>query len=119
MTEITATLRPALVDGNRKVAEVTQDISRPMEGRPTWMWWAGLAVSVSLLGIGAVAVGSLVPTGIGTWGVHRTVGLGCHLANFVFWLGHGHACREGQERAGHSWACGGVEGLLSECKCHH
>jgi Ni/Fe-hydrogenase subunit HybB-like protein len=91
MSEITAILRPPLVDGNRQVGDVTNDISRPLEGRPTWLWWAGMAVSVSLLIMGVVVVGYLLMTGIGVWGLNRTVGWGFDITNFVFWIGIGHA----------------------------
>jgi len=91
MSEITAILRPPLVDGNRQVGDVTKDISRPLEGRPTWLWWAGMAVSVSLLIMGVVVVGYLLMTGIGVWGLNRTVGWGFDITNFVFWIGIGHA----------------------------
>lgn len=91
MSESIHVLRPPLVDGNRRVGDVTRDISRPLEGRPTWLWWAGLAVSSSLLALGVVAVGYMLSTGVGAWGLNRTVGWGFDITNFVFWIGIGHA----------------------------
>ena len=38
-----------------------------------------------------MAVGYQVATGIGTWGLNRTVGWAFDITNFVFWIGIGHA----------------------------
>jgi Ni/Fe-hydrogenase subunit HybB-like protein len=42
-----------------------------------------------LLGVACVAY--QIATGIGTWGLNRTVGWGFDITNFVFWVGIGHA----------------------------
>jgi molybdopterin-containing oxidoreductase family membrane subunit len=84
-------LRQPLVDGDRAPADVTNDICRPLEGKPTGLWWAGIAVSFALLVVGVIAVGYMLRTGIGTWGLNRTVGWGFDITNFVFWIGIGHA----------------------------
>ena len=44
-----------------------------------------------MLLLGVVAVGYQVATGIGTWGLNRTVGWAFDITNFVFWIGIGHA----------------------------
>jgi molybdopterin-containing oxidoreductase family membrane subunit len=62
-----------------------------MERRPTALWWSGLAVSAILLLIGTAAVAYQIATGIGTWGLNRTVGWAFDITNFVFWVGIGHA----------------------------
>ncbi len=80
-----------LITGNKTAAQVTEDVSRPMQGRPTLLWWAGLAASLSLLALGVAAVGYQVMTGIGTWGLNKTVGWAFDITNFVFWVGIGHA----------------------------
>ncbi len=82
--------RPPLIVGKR-LSEVTEDICRPLDTRPTWKWWAGLAVSLALLALGTVAVTYQVMTGIGTWGLNRTIGWAFDITNFVFWIGIGHA----------------------------
>jgi molybdopterin-containing oxidoreductase family membrane subunit len=91
MSEITTALRLPLVDGNRSPADVTRDICRPLEGRPSGLWWAGITLSSSALALGLVAVGYLLTHGIGSWGLNRTVGWGFDITNFVFWIGIGHA----------------------------
>ncbi|HEY0591418.1 MAG TPA: NrfD/PsrC family molybdoenzyme membrane anchor subunit, partial [Thermoanaerobaculia bacterium] len=80
-----------LIAGNKTSAQVTEDVSRPMQGRPTLLWWGGLVASLSLLALGVAAVGYQVMTGIGTWGLNKTVGWAFDITNFVFWVGIGHA----------------------------
>ena len=41
--------------------------------------------------LGATAVSYEIATGIGTWGLNRTVGWAFDITNFVFWIGIGHA----------------------------
>lgn len=84
-------LRPPLIAGHKSLADVTRDICTPLEGRPSSWWWAGLAVSASMLLVGLVSVGYQIAWGIGTWGLNKTVGWGFDITNFVFWIGIGHA----------------------------
>ena len=84
-------LRMPLVDGNKRVGDVTADICRPMEGRPGFLWWLAFVTAVTVLGVGVAAVGYLFSKGVGVWGLNRTVGWGFDITNFVFWVGIGHA----------------------------
>jgi molybdopterin-containing oxidoreductase family membrane subunit len=80
-----------LITGDRTLSDVTRDICAPLERRPGLLWWAGFVLSSSLLLLGTVAVLYQVATGIGTWGLNRTVGWAFDITNFVFWIGIGHA----------------------------
>jgi len=80
-----------LVDGNKRVGDVTADICRPVEGRPGFLWWLAFVTAVTVLGVGVAAVGYLFSKGVGVWGLNRTVGWGFDITNFVFWVGIGHA----------------------------
>jgi len=84
-------LRMPLVDGNKRVGDVTADICRPMEGRAGLLWWLAFVTAVTVLGVGVAAVGYLFSKGVGVWGLNRTVGWGFDITNFVFWVGIGHA----------------------------
>lgn len=86
-----AALRPPLIAGDKQPADVTRDICAPFERRPTALWWTAFAISFSTLVVGAVAVTYQIATGIGTWGLNRTVGWAFDITNFVFWVGIGHA----------------------------
>ncbi len=91
MSEQTSPLRPPLVTGDKTLGDVTRDITAPMAGKPTGLWWAAFAVSSSALLLGVAAVSYQIATGIGTWGLNRTVGWAFDITNFVFWVGIGHA----------------------------
>jgi len=91
MAEPAFRLRQPLVAGDKALGDVTREVCASMERRPTWLWWGGLALALAALAVGAVAVGYQVTTGIGTWGLNRTVGWAFDITNFVFWIGIGHA----------------------------
>ena len=91
MNEHAVSLRTPLITGGRTIAQVTEDVCAPMEGRPTALWWGAFLASFALLLLGVAAVSYQVATGIGTWGLNRTVGWAFDITNFVFWIGIGHA----------------------------
>ena len=91
MADASSELRPPLVLGDKSLGQVTSDVCRPLEGKPTFLWWAALLASSSMLAVGAVAVTYQIATGIGTWGLNNTVGWAFDITNFVFWIGIGHA----------------------------
>ena len=84
-------LRRPLIGSDKTPAEVTIDVSRPLEGRATPLWWAAFSVSVLMLIAGIVAVTYQIRVGIGTWGLNKTIGWSFDITNFVFWVGIGHA----------------------------
>ena len=46
-----------LIDGDKSLHQITDDICRPLEGRPTKLWYGGMAVSVFFLVVGFAAIG--------------------------------------------------------------
>jgi len=50
--QVTSTVRDPLVTGGKTVKDVSHDISRQVEGKPTSLWWMAMAVSLALLGFG-------------------------------------------------------------------
>ncbi len=84
-------LREPLIKGDKKYADVSDDISRIHEGKPGTAWWIAFILSVTLLVTGLIAGYLTVTVGIGTWGLNRTVGWAFDITNFVFWIGIGHA----------------------------
>ncbi len=91
MAEIAWLDRRPLIAGEKSVSQVTRDICAAMETRPSALWWIGFIAALGLLGLGVTAVTYQVSTGIGTWGLNRTVGWAFDITNFVFWIGIGHA----------------------------
>jgi molybdopterin-containing oxidoreductase family membrane subunit len=84
-------VRPALIDGHKDYHQVTEDLVRPVEATPTRAWWIGFLVSVACLLFGIFSVTMQVIYGVGQWNLHRTVGWGWDITNFVWWVGIGHA----------------------------
>ncbi len=84
-------LRVPLVTDGKTTADVTEDVCRPVENRPTIWWWIAFIPALAGLGMYLYAVGKTILTGIGLWGLNRTVDWGFDITNFVFWVGIGHA----------------------------
>jgi Ni/Fe-hydrogenase subunit HybB-like protein len=91
MAEVYSVLSQPLIDGQKTMTQVSQDVFSPMEGRPTPLWWAAFLTSATVMLIGFAAIGYEFNKGIGTWGLNRTVGWAFDITNFVFWIGIGHA----------------------------
>ncbi len=80
-----------LILGDPSFATVTREIAAPTDGRPAKTWWLLFLVAFSAFSIGIAAITYTIATGIGTWGLNRTVGWGFAITSFVFWIGIGHA----------------------------
>jgi Ni/Fe-hydrogenase subunit HybB-like protein len=91
MADLAVSSRAPLIAGNKTAADVTRDVCRSLAGRPTTLWWASFLVAASFLLLGVTAVSYEIATGIGTWGVNRTIGWAVPITSFVFWIGIGHA----------------------------
>jgi molybdopterin-containing oxidoreductase family membrane subunit len=83
--------RNPLVTGAKTYHQVTEDIVRPIEGKPTRLWKIGFTISVLLLMFGVYSVYREVVYGIGQWNLNKTIGWGWDITNFVWWVGIGHA----------------------------
>ncbi len=84
-------VRPPLVSGDKNYHQITEDIIRPIENRPSKLWWTGFLISVGLLCFGIFSVTREVIYGTGQWNLNKTIGWGWDITNFVWWVGIGHA----------------------------
>jgi molybdopterin-containing oxidoreductase family membrane subunit len=84
-------LRQPLVTAPKTLGQVTDDIAGPVCGKPGTLWWVAFLISAGAFAVGLVAMGIAILVGMGVWGINRTVGWGFDIANFVFWIGIGHA----------------------------
>ncbi|MCM2305597.1 MAG: polysulfide reductase NrfD, partial [Elusimicrobia bacterium] len=84
-------LRQPLVDGVKDLGQITRDVCDPLDAAPTTAWYLSFAAALCALSFGAVMVIHQVWTGIGAWGLNKTVGWSWDITNFVFWVGIGHA----------------------------
>ena len=87
----TADIRQPLVTGGKTYSDVTKDVCRPIENKPTPSWWLGFSIAVLLLLLLAGTLAWTVWEGIGTWNVNKSVMWGWDITNFVFWVGIGQA----------------------------
>ena len=86
-----APIRRPLVIGDKGYHDVSVDIAAPVEGRANKHWWIvfSIALIAFLWGVGCIIY--TVSTGIGTWGLNKTVNWAWDITNFVWWVGIGHA----------------------------
>ncbi|TSE07392.1 MULTISPECIES: NrfD/PsrC family molybdoenzyme membrane anchor subunit [Aquimarina] len=91
MSHYEAPIRKPLVTGDKTYHDVTVDVAAPVEGKANKSWWIvfTIALIAFLWGIGCIIY--TVSTGIGTWGLNKTVGWAWDITNFVWWVGIGHA----------------------------
>ena len=86
-----APIRKPLIEGDKSYHDITVDIARPIETPPNKDWWIAFSIALMafLWGVGCIAY--TIGTGIGAWGLNKTVGWAWDITNFVWWVGIGHA----------------------------
>ena len=89
--EVVSILRNPLVTNERTYKQVSDDVITTLETPPSRKWWIAFLFAASLLLMGIGVVTYQVRTGIGTWGLNKTIGWSWDITNFVFWVGIGHA----------------------------
>ncbi|MGD8779351.1 MAG: polysulfide reductase NrfD [Ignavibacteria bacterium] len=80
-----------VVEGKPALRELDDIISKPLDAKPDKKFYIALAITLSMLGIGAIALAVSFIYGVGMWGNNNPVGWGFPIVNFVFWVGIGHA----------------------------
>ncbi len=91
MAEHVSKLRQPLVPEDRTYKQMSEDVLDTLERKPTKAWLSGFSISVLFLTIGLIVIGYQIATGIGVWGLNKTIGWSWDITNFVFWVGIGHA----------------------------
>lgn len=86
-----APIRRPLVTGEKSYHDVTLDVVAPVEGKANKLWWVVFSIALSAFAWGLGCMIYTVSTGIGTWGLNKTVGWAWDITNFVWWVGIGHA----------------------------
>jgi len=87
----TLTAETPVVESGHDYASLTDLVSGLVEKpTPRW-WWIAFAISASIGALGGVMTIYVISTGLGIWGLNQTVGWAFPIANFVFWIGIGHA----------------------------
>jgi len=90
--EIEAQLPPETpLSDDLRLGQVTEDIIKPLERFPNWLWWIAFGISAGMTSIGAATLTWLLMSGQGIFGLQIPVGWAFDITNFVFWIGIGHA----------------------------
>jgi len=88
---VTSPVREPLIQGGKTYADVTEDICRHVEGKPTKEWKIAFGISLLVLAYGTCCLAWTWWEGLGVWGLNKTVGWAWDITNFVWWVGIGHA----------------------------
>jgi Ni/Fe-hydrogenase subunit HybB-like protein len=89
--QVSSPIREPLIHGGKTLHDVSEDICRQVEAKPSKSWMIGFVISLATLSIGAISVWALLWDGVGVWGLNKTVGWAWDITNFVWWVGIGHA----------------------------
>jgi molybdopterin-containing oxidoreductase family membrane subunit len=90
MTTIMAERRARGPDG--RFAAVTKEVTRiPLDFPHRLAWWLVFLAALALLAVYLVSAVWLFAKGVGVWGNNIPVNWGIAIANYVWWLGIGHA----------------------------
>ena len=84
-------IRDPLILGNKTYHDITRDIARPVEGKANKYWWILFSLSAVLMLWGFGCMAYTIGTGIGAWGLNKTIDWAWDITNFVWWIGIGHA----------------------------
>ena len=86
-----APIREPLIIGEKTYKDISADVGAPIFGRANRSWWIVflIALAAFLWGLGCIIY--TVSTGIGVWGLNKTIGWAWDITNFVWWVGIGHA----------------------------
>ena len=86
-----AAIREPLILGDKSYKDITDDVVGPIQGDAPIGWKIMITISsiIAVYGVGCILY--LLGTGIGVWGLNKTVGWAWDITNFVWWVGIGHA----------------------------
>ena len=84
-------IRDPLIIGNKTYHDITVDIAKPVEGKANKYWWILFGLSAALMLWGFACMAYTIGTGIGAWGLNKTIDWAWDITNFVWWIGIGHA----------------------------
>lgn len=91
MSSTDYTQERSVVEGKPSLRSLDEIISKPLNTKPDKKFYIALAVTLSMLSIGAIGILASLYYGTGLWGNNNPVGWGLPIVNFVFWIGIGHA----------------------------
>ncbi|WGH27238.1 MAG: polysulfide reductase NrfD [Candidatus Bostrichicola ureolyticus] len=83
--------RNELIIGSKTYSNLTKDILYPLETKSGKLWWIAFIIASLATLLGLACITYTIITGIGVWGLNRTINWAWDITNFVWWIGIGHA----------------------------
>lgn len=84
-------IRTPLILGDKDYKQITEDVCKSIDGKANKYWYMGFALAFTAMVVGFSCIAYTIATGIGVWGLNKTVGWAWDITNFVWWVGIGHA----------------------------
>jgi molybdopterin-containing oxidoreductase family membrane subunit len=84
-------VRPPLINNDRSIHWVTQNVSDIVESRTPKWWFLAICITSPVALMGLVCIIYQISNGVGVWGENHPNGWAWDITNFVFWIGIGHA----------------------------
>lgn len=84
-------IREPLVLEKPTLKDVTDEVIKPVMSKPSKEWWWAFGVAAAVFLLWVFTVSYTFITGIGVWGLNKTVGWAWDITDFVWWVGIGHA----------------------------
>lgn len=86
-----SSIRDPLIIGDKSYHNISEDIAKPIESKAGKIWWIAFFTALIAFIYGVGCISYTIGTGIGVWGLNRTINWGWDITNFVWWVGIGHA----------------------------
>jgi Ni/Fe-hydrogenase subunit HybB-like protein len=83
--------RPALVNHDRSIHWVTENVSNIVESTTPKWWFLTICITSPIALMGLICIIYQISNGVGVWGENHPNGWAWDITNFVFWIGIGHA----------------------------
>ncbi|WP_110473175.1 NrfD/PsrC family molybdoenzyme membrane anchor subunit [Candidatus Karelsulcia muelleri] len=80
-----------LILGRNNYTEISNSIIKPIKNKASKLWWISFICSLMAFIWGGICILYTIQTGIGVWGLNKTINWAWDITNFVWWVGIGHA----------------------------
>lgn len=80
-----------LILGRNNYTEISNSIIKPIKNKASKLWWISFICSLMAFIWGVICILYTIHTGIGVWGLNKTINWAWDITNFVWWVGIGHA----------------------------
>ncbi|XMD35246.1 MAG: NrfD/PsrC family molybdoenzyme membrane anchor subunit [Candidatus Karelsulcia muelleri] len=71
--------------------DISNSIIKPIKNKASKLWWISVLCSLMAFIWGVICIFYTIHTGIGVWGLNKTINWAWDITNFVWWVGIGHA----------------------------